>query len=92
MSVLASSREILAKGGNTRGERALGTLERLKECFIGGVLKSAYAGLLVTGKCKDISGCRNVVIGILEITNCLLRVADLPDEGSRDEQEGHYWK
>src|ERR1700743_3254672 len=92
MSVLASSCQVLAKRRDAGGERTSSVLEGLKECFVRGVLKSAYASLLVTGKCKDV-GCRcDVVISVLEIVDRLLRVADLPYECSRDEQQRHHGK
>jgi hypothetical protein len=92
MSVLAPSRKVLAKRRDAGGERTPSVLEGLKECFVRCVLKSAYASLLVTGKCKDVGCGGDVVIGVLEIVDRLLRVADLPYEGSRDEQQRHYGK
>jgi len=92
MSVLAASRKILAKSRGACGEQTLSVVERLKEGFVGGVLKPPYAAFLVTGKSEDVGGRRDIVIGVLQIGNRLLRVADLPDKGARDEQQGHYWK
>src|SRR5580698_6438188 len=85
MGIFASRGKILAKRRDAGSELALCLLEGLKERFVRGVLKPAQAALFVHRHCEDVGGGSNVAIGVLNVANRLLCVADLPDEGSRDE-------
>jgi hypothetical protein len=92
MGVLATRREVLAKGGDIEGELALGLLKGLQEGFVRRVLKSPQAALFIDRHREDVSGCCDIMIGVLEIADSLLRVANLPYEGSGDEQERYHRK